>query len=135
MHKRFWLSIAMLAIGASMLAATALGSAGKAGSSNAQQARNGGTVRPVLALDIENVDPARSYYVPEWQYEWLTGRMLLNYAHKAGKAGYRQNLDGAKSYKVSKDGKTYTFNIRHGMKFSDGKPITAANYRWSLCGS
>jgi len=132
MHKRFWLSIAMLAIGASMLAATALGSAGKAGSSNAQQARNGGTVRPVLALDIENVDPARSYYVPEWQYEWLTGRMLLNYAHKAGKAGYRQNLDGAKSYKVSKDGKTYTFNLRHGMKFSDGKPITAANYRWSL---
>jgi len=31
----------------------------------------------------------------------------------------------AKSYEISPDGKTYTFHLRHGIKWSDGKPITA----------
>lgn len=31
----------------------------------------------------------------------------------------------AKSYSISPDGKTYTINLRRGVKWSDGKPITA----------
>ena len=31
----------------------------------------------------------------------------------------------AKSYSISPDGKTYTINLRKGVKWSDGKPITA----------
>lgn len=31
----------------------------------------------------------------------------------------------AKSYSISPDEKTYTINLRHGLKWSDGKPITA----------
>lgn len=31
----------------------------------------------------------------------------------------------AKSFEISSDGKTYTFHLRHGIKWSDGKPITA----------
>lgn len=31
----------------------------------------------------------------------------------------------AKSYSISSDGKTYTINLRRGIKWSDGKPITA----------
>ena len=31
----------------------------------------------------------------------------------------------AKSYSISTDGKTYTVKLRHGIKWSDGKPITA----------
>ena len=31
----------------------------------------------------------------------------------------------AKSYSISPDGKTYTFKLRHGIQWSDGKPITA----------
>jgi peptide/nickel transport system substrate-binding protein len=31
----------------------------------------------------------------------------------------------AKEYTISKDGKTYTIKLRHGIKWSDGKPITA----------
>lgn len=31
----------------------------------------------------------------------------------------------AKSFKISEDGKEYTINLRHGIKWSDGKPITA----------
>lgn len=31
----------------------------------------------------------------------------------------------AKSYEISPDGKIYTFHLRHGITWSDGKPITA----------
>jgi len=31
----------------------------------------------------------------------------------------------AKSYSISQDGKTYTINLRKGIKWTDGKPITA----------
>lgn len=31
----------------------------------------------------------------------------------------------AKSFEISPDGKTYTFKLRHGIKWSDNKPITA----------
>ena len=31
----------------------------------------------------------------------------------------------AKSYEISSDGKTYTFHLRHGVTWSDSKPITA----------
>ncbi|MDB5075816.1 MAG: extracellular solute-binding protein family 5, partial [Chloroflexi bacterium] len=33
---------------------------------------------------------------------------------------------------VSKDGLTYTFKIRPDAKFSDGKPVTAQDFVWSL---
>lgn len=37
----------------------------------------------------------------------------------------------AKSYSVSKDGKTYTFKLRDGLKWSDGKPLTSANFKFA----
>src|SRR5439155_3867027 len=126
------LSVAMLAIGAAMLAAAGVaapGSAHKGAAPKGSAAKNGGTFRATLQTDIENVDPARSYYVPEWQYEWMTGRMLLSYTHAPGKRGYRLFKDGITKYKVSNGGRTYTFFIRHGMKFSNGKPVTAANFK------
>ena len=38
----------------------------------------------------------------------------------------------AESWEVSKDGMTYTFHLRKGIKFSDGSPITAEDVVWSL---
>jgi peptide/nickel transport system substrate-binding protein len=38
----------------------------------------------------------------------------------------------AESWEVSPDGKTYTFKLRSGLKFSDGSPITAEDVVFSL---
>lgn len=37
----------------------------------------------------------------------------------------------ASSWDISKDGKTYTFHLRHGLKFSDGEPITSSDFVYS----
>jgi peptide/nickel transport system substrate-binding protein len=132
MHKRLMLSFAMLAVGAAMLAAASVASPGsvhKQSSPASSKAKKGGIFKASLFAGIENIDPQRSYYVPEWQYEWLTGRMHLNYRHATGGRGYQLVNDAAKSYTVSRDGRTYTFHLRKGMKFSDGKPVTAANFK------
>lgn len=50
----------------------------------------------------------------------------LLYSGLAGRnARGASTLDLAKEYKLSDDEKTYTFTIRDGVKWSDGKPVTA----------
>jgi peptide/nickel transport system substrate-binding protein len=132
MYKRLTLSLVMLAAGAAMLATSGIASTGGAKKQSAPQgsvAKKGGILKVSLSQGIENIDPQRSYYVPESQYEWLTQRPLLNFAHAEGARGYRLLNEGAKSYTVSRDGRTYTFHIRQGMRFSDGSAVTAANYK------
>ncbi len=87
MQKRMMLSIAMLVVGAAMLAAASVASPGaaqKGSSPLGSKARKGGILKFTLYAGIENIDPQRTYYVPEWQYEWLTARSLLNFAHATG---------------------------------------------------
>jgi peptide/nickel transport system substrate-binding protein/microcin C transport system substrate-binding protein len=38
----------------------------------------------------------------------------------------------AESYKISKDGLTYEFKLREGLTWSDGKPVTAEDIKFSL---
>jgi ABC-type transport system substrate-binding protein len=40
--------------------------------------------------------------------------------------------DGASSWTLSKDKRTYTFHIRPGLRFADGTPVTADDFAWSL---
>jgi len=37
----------------------------------------------------------------------------------------------AESYTISEDGLTFTFKLREGMKWSDGEPITAQDFKWT----
>jgi peptide/nickel transport system substrate-binding protein len=40
--------------------------------------------------------------------------------------------DLAEKWDISPDGKTYTFHLRQGVKFHDGKPLTATDVKYSL---
>ena len=63
---------------------------------------------------------------------------LTQYGTKPGPSGTKQ-VDPSKvlpwlarSWKISKDGKTYTFTIRTGLKFPSGKPVDAKAVKYSL---
>ena len=96
-------------------------------------AQAGGTFRYSLDTDIDYVDPALAYYVPTWEIEYATCAMLVNYPDAPAPRGARLVPDGAAAMPtVSRDGKTYTFRIRKGRKFSNGKTIDARHYAYAL---
>jgi peptide/nickel transport system substrate-binding protein len=132
MSKRLMLSVAMLVIGASLLAATA--SAGSSASASGPQAssgpaQKGGTFRYSLDTDIDYVDTALSYYTISWQIMYASHAMLMNYPDAAAPKGSRLVPEVSQGMpRISKNGKVYNFTLKKTYKFSNGAKVTAANY-------
>src|SRR6187401_2953220 len=128
MKGRMLASVVMTAIGASLLAAAMFASTA-AGAGAAATAKKGGTITIVNRSDFDYVDPGLAYFSHSWNMMGATNLTLLYYPHTEGPA--RNRLAGMASPmpRVTNGGKTYTFTIKKGFRFSDGKPVTAANFK------
>jgi peptide/nickel transport system substrate-binding protein len=136
MRRKHMLSLFMLIMGVALLvAATTVGAAGsavkKAGSA---EATKGGTLRlNENSEDFDFVDPQLAYRTDDWSMLYTTSMNVVSFPEKAGAAGAQLYPQAATSFPtVSKDGKTYTFHIRPGLKFSDGSAVTAANFQRAI---
>jgi ABC-type transport system substrate-binding protein len=123
----------MLSTGVALLvAATTVGTASsatrKVGSS---EALRGGTLRVVQSAGaFDTLDPQLAYVYNDWQVLHSTQLLLVDRPDKAGQAGGQLQPEGAKSFPtISNKGRTVTFHLREGLRFSDGSPVTAASYR------
>jgi ABC-type transport system substrate-binding protein len=137
MHKRFLLALTCAVIGAGLLVATAFAGAAaptKASKSGSADAKRGGTLRVNLSeTDFEFLDPALAYDSAGWQVLFATNMTLLNYPDKPAPVGNRLTPEAAAAFPtVSRDGKTYTFTVKSGLKFSDGSAVTAASFKRAL---
>jgi oligopeptide transport system substrate-binding protein len=131
MKRSLWLSITAFVLGAGLLVASGIAGA----STGSVAAKKGGTMKMNMsATDVDFTDPSLAYGTISWQIEYATALKLYNYPDKAAAAGgSRIQPEGAASFPViSKDGKTYTITVRPGFKFSDGSPVTAANYVFAM---
>jgi len=133
MTKKLWLSIAVLAIGASLLVAGGVARPascrGDAPPGEKPGCGGGGTMKINLVSDTDYTDPALSYYTVGWELEYATCMKLLNYPDKEAPAGSQLVPEAATGFpKVSSDGKTYTFTIKGGLKSNTGEKLSAANY-------
>jgi len=91
--------------------------------------KKGGTYVVEFTSDVDYVDPQLSYYGETWKLEAATACKLFNWPDKEGNAGAVATPEVAAGLPViSKDGKTYTFTIRTGFKFSNGKPVNAKSF-------
>lgn len=119
MRTRLFIAAAMAVVGASLLVTSAL-----AGS----KANAGGTLRYNHTLsDYEYIDPQKCYDTGCSELLFPVQWNLMQYPEKNGAEGKRIYPEAAAALPViSKDGKTYTFTVRSGVKASNGKTVTAA---------
>ena len=85
----------------------------------------GGTMRLVARAAAGTVDPHINYTLQYWQiYQGLYDG-LLAFKNAPGAEGFTKVPDLAEAMpEVSNGGKTYTFKIRKGIKFSNGQEVT-----------
>jgi peptide/nickel transport system substrate-binding protein len=94
--------------------------------------RSGGTLRVALPQEIPTLDPA--LWRPLVQAIWYaTCAPLMAWRDAAAPEGFAVRPEAAAGPpKVSRDGRTYVFTVRKGLRFSDGSPLTAANFKRAL---
>jgi len=93
-----------------------------------------GTARVDTPYDVGPVDPA-NYGLGAVQLLYATCAKLLNYPDKPGAAGSQLVPEVAQSLPTrSADGKSYTFTIRPGFRFSppSNQPVTARTFKYSI---
>jgi peptide/nickel transport system substrate-binding protein len=103
-----------------------------AGLASAASAKQGGIFRMGTTGASVQIDPQLSYITTGWWLEYATAAKLYNYPDKAGQAGGLLRPEVASGFAVSGDGRTYTFTIRKGFRFSDGATVTARNFAYAI---
>lgn len=79
------------------------------------------------------LDPALSYTVNGWEPMWIVYTPLLTYAHEEGEAGTELIPGLAEDLpEVSEDGREYKFQLREGLKFSDGSDVVASDFEHTI---
>src|SRR3954447_5693117 len=89
----------------------------------ASGADNKTTFNVALTSDLDSLNPflgveANSYEMWALMYDYLVNYSMKDMSPEPGLA---------KSWDTSADGKTWTFHVRDGVKWSDGKPLTASD--------
>jgi peptide/nickel transport system substrate-binding protein len=99
-------------------------------SSSAATANHAGGVFTILANSAFGVaDPAQNYTLQEWQLLINTHDGLVGFAHVGGLPGTKIVPDLATSIPTpTNGGKTYTFDIRRGIKFSNGQVLKPSDF-------
>jgi peptide/nickel transport system substrate-binding protein len=120
--RRLWAAAPLLALAAGLASAATHGPVLK----------NGGIFRFGTTGASTQIDPQLSYVSTGWWLEYATAAKLYNYPDKAGQAGGLLRPEVASGFRVGNGGKTYTFTIRKGFRFSDGTPVTAKNFAYAI---
>ena len=95
---------------------------------HAQEIKQGGTMTVTYKDDVSTLDPAIGY---DWQ-NWSMIKSLFDglMDYEPGTATLRKDL--AEDYTISDDGKTFTFTLRKGVKFHNGREMTAEDVKYTL---
>jgi oligopeptide transport system substrate-binding protein len=124
MMRRPSLSLALLTAGTALLAAAGFAhAAGGVG-----ETRRGGTLRLATFQDVDHVDTALAYSGWSWPIGYATCAKLFNHPDESGAAGTRVIPEVVERYGVSKDGRTYTFDLKRTFRFHTGAGVTARSF-------
>ncbi|WP_119301008.1 ABC transporter substrate-binding protein [Dongia deserti] len=94
----------------------------------ADEPKRGGEITIIYRDDFDSMDPAIGYSFQSWTPIKAVFDGLVDY--KPGTTEIEPDL--AESYEISPDGKTYTFKLRQGVKFHNGRELKAADIKYSI---
>lgn len=135
-HPRSLLT-GLLAI-ASAVALAACGSSSSSSSasssgSSSSASSSGGTVNLVMGTAPDSLDPGFGYTTQSAEATWLSYTGLDTYTRANGLAGTELIPGLATSLPVITDGgKTYTVTLRKGLVFSNGQPVVASDFAYTV---
>jgi peptide/nickel transport system substrate-binding protein len=93
----------------------------------------GGVVKYALSSTPDSFDPGNTYYAFVWDASRLWARALTTFKPAPGKDGLTLVPDLAQSLGQPSDGgKTWTYKLRPGLKYSDGTPITSKDVKYAI---
>ena len=100
----------------------------RTGAAFAQDEKQGGSMIVTYQNDVATLDPAIGYDWQNWSMIKSIFDGLMDY--EPGTSTLTNDL--AESYTISDDGLTYTFTLRQGVKFHNGREMTADDVKYSL---
>jgi peptide/nickel transport system substrate-binding protein len=112
------------------------GSTSTGGSStggNTTGVKEGGSITYLMGTAPDHVDPQEEYTTQAAEMEWVMYTGLLTYKHAGAEAGGTIIPGLAEGLPtVSSDGKTYTLTLRKGLVFSNGAPVKASDFAYTV---
>src|SRR5689334_14434816 len=106
------------------LAFVAIAAVATSSSSARTSSHQGGTLKLLAKAAGGTLDPQVNYTLQYWQLYQATYDGLLGFTKAGGDRAFEVVPDLASGYKLSNGGKTWTFTLRKGIKFSNGQPVT-----------
>jgi peptide/nickel transport system substrate-binding protein len=135
------LALVVLAFGLAAVSAVALvacgggsdSSSSSSSSSGGEEGKQGGILNATYASFPDYMDPQLSYTAEGWTAMGEVYIPLLTYKHAEGAEGSIVEPGLAKEMpKITNGGKTYTLFLRPGLKYSDGTPVKASDFPYSI---
>lgn len=142
-RKRLLAAAAIAASAAMLLAGCAKGGSSDSGSSKTAtwngaidkvlnpSAKAGGTLKLVTTADCDSWDPARTYYGWCWNQQRLLTRTLVGYTNVGSKPELGPDL-ATDMGKHNGDFTEWSFTLKDGVKWQNGKDITADDVKYGI---
>jgi peptide/nickel transport system substrate-binding protein len=127
-----WLMSAVALVAGFSLMVAAYGVAANRTKAAPKHSQAFGTLRAVLDT-IDYLDPQQSYTAQSIWAMWNAYIPLVTYKHVDGAAGYQIVPGLAQSLpKISSNGRVYTFTLRKGLRYSNGRAFKASDFKYAI---
>lgn len=90
--------------------------------------RGATVLRLASADDVPTLDPAAGYDTASWTFEQEIFDSLLRY----GDDNVELRPDAARAWESAPDGMTFTFDLRHDLRFTNGRAVTSDDFRYAI---
>ena len=121
-----WAAVAACCVGAA-------GCAGGGDGGTGGNARKGGSITIAATAPPDSLDPAVSRSREAREALWLAYTPPLTYRRAEGAQGTELTPGLAEDMpEISEDGTTYSFRLREGARYSNGKPVRASDFEHTV---